>query len=147
MDGDRDMTDWDPEAFTRALIEDMRAHGGRPSSGPMAGQPLMILTTIGAKSGQPRTAIVTYHKDGDRYVVAGSKGGAPTHPAWYHNLVAHPEVTVEVDNQVFPARAIDTSDGERDRLWDDHVAALPAFGEYPKKTERRIPMVVLERAA
>jgi deazaflavin-dependent oxidoreductase (nitroreductase family) len=140
------VADWDPEAFTKGLIADMRAHGGRAASGPMAGKPLMILTTTGAKSGEPRTAIVTYHKDGDRYAVASSKGGAPTHPAWYHNLVANPDATVEVENQTFKVRAIETSGAERDRLWNDHVAVLPEFGEYPKKTNRTIPMLILERA-
>jgi deazaflavin-dependent oxidoreductase (nitroreductase family) len=141
------MTDWDPQAFTKALIADMRANGGRAASGPMAGKPLMILTTTGAKTGQPRTAIVTYHKDGDRYVVAASKSGAPTNPAWYHNLLAHPEATVEVDNQPLMVRATDSSGPERDRLWNDHVALLPEFGEYPKKTDRIIPMLLLERVA
>ena len=141
------MADWDPEAFTKALIEDMRAHGGRPASGPMAGKPLMILKTTGAKTGQPRTAIVTYHKDGDRYVIAASKSGAPTNPAWYHNLLANPEATVEVGNQTFKARATDTDGAERDRLWNEHVAVLPEFGEYPKKSNRRIPVLVLEKVA
>jgi deazaflavin-dependent oxidoreductase (nitroreductase family) len=141
------MADWDPEAFTNALIEDMRAHGGRPASGPMAGKPLMILKTTGAKSGQSRTAIVTYHTEGDRYVVAASKSGAPTNAAWYHNLLANPEATVEVDNQTFRARATETDGAERDRLWNAHVAVLPEFGEYPKKTDRRIPVLVLEKVA
>src|SRR6476659_9037042 len=110
------MTDWDPEAFTKSLISDMRANGGRPTSGPLAGKPLMILTSTGAKTEQQRRAIVTYHRDGDRYVVAASMGGAPTNPAWYHNLLAHPEATVEVDNETFPVRAIDTTGAERDRL-------------------------------
>jgi deazaflavin-dependent oxidoreductase (nitroreductase family) len=140
------MTDWDPEAWTRNLIADMRAHGGRPSSGPMAGKTLMILTTKGAKSGEDRTAIVTYHRDGDRWVIAASKSGAPTHPAWYHNLIAHPDATVEVDNQVLPVRAREATGEERDRLWNDHVAELPEFGEYPKITDRVIPMLVLEKA-
>jgi deazaflavin-dependent oxidoreductase (nitroreductase family) len=139
--------DWDPEAWTKALIADMRANGGRPASGPMAGKPLMILATTGAKTGKPWTAIVTYHRDHDRYVIAASKGGAPTHPAWYHNLIAHPDVTVEVDNETFPARATDTTGAERDRLWNDHVKLLPEFGEYPKKTDRTIPIVTLERVA
>ncbi|HEX3429116.1 MAG TPA: nitroreductase/quinone reductase family protein [Candidatus Limnocylindrales bacterium] len=140
------MTDWDPEAFTKALIEDMRAHGGRPSTGPMADRPLMVLTTTGARTGEPRTAIVTFHRDGDRYVIAASKGGADENPAWYQNLLTHPEVTVEADNETFKARATDTTGAERDRLWNDHVAARPEFGEYPKMTKRIIPMIVLERA-
>jgi deazaflavin-dependent oxidoreductase (nitroreductase family) len=141
------MTDWDPESFTKSLIADMRANGGRPASGPLAGKPLMILTSTGAKTAEPRTAIVTYHKDGDRYAIAASKGGAPTNPAWYHNLVVHPDANVEVDNEVFPVRAIETSGAERERLWNDHVAALPEFGEYPKKTDRIIPVLLLEREA
>jgi deazaflavin-dependent oxidoreductase (nitroreductase family) len=140
------MTDWDPEAWTRSLIADMREHGGQPSSGPMAGKPLIVLTSIGAKSGEPRTAIVTYHKDGDRWAIAASKGGDPKDPQWFHNLEAHPDVTIEVDNEQVPVHAVITSGAERDRLWNDHVAALPEFGEYPKKTDRVIPMILLERA-
>jgi deazaflavin-dependent oxidoreductase (nitroreductase family) len=140
------MTDWDPEAWTRSLIADMREHGGRPSSGPMAGKPLIVLTSIGAKTGEPRTAIVTYHKDGDRWAIAASKGGDPKDPQWFHNLEAHPDVTIEVDNEKVPVHAVVTHGAERDRLWNDHVAALPEFGEYPKKTDRVIPMILLERA-
>ena len=139
------MTDWDPEAWTRSLIADMREHGGRPSSGPMAGKPLIVLTSIGAKSGEPRTAIVTYHKDGDRWAIAASKGGDPKDPQWFHNLEVHPDVTIEVDNEQVPVHAVITSGAERDRLWNDHVAALPEFGEYLKKTDRVIPMILLER--
>jgi len=141
------MTDWDPTEFTKALIADMRAHGGRPASGPMAGKPLLVLTTTGARTGEPRTSIVTYHRDGDRYAIAASMGGAPKHPAWYHNLVANPEATIEVDNETFKVRATDTGGAERDRLWNEHVAQLPEFGEYPKKTDRTIPMLLLERVA
>jgi deazaflavin-dependent oxidoreductase (nitroreductase family) len=140
------MTEWDPEAWTRSLIADMREHGGRPSSGPMAGKPLIVLTSIGAKTGEPRTAIVTYHKDGDRWAIAASKGGDPKHPQWFHNLEVHPDVTIEVDNETVPVRAILTEGSERDRLWNDHVAALPEFGDYPSKTDRVIPMILLERA-
>jgi len=141
------MTDWDPAAWTRNLIADMRAHGGRAASGPMAGKPLIVLTSIGAKTGEPRTAIVTYHKDGDRWAIAASKGGDPKHPQWFHNLEAHPDVTIEVDNKHVPVHAVVTSGNERDRLWNDHVAQLPEFGEYPKKTDRVIPMILLERIA
>jgi deazaflavin-dependent oxidoreductase (nitroreductase family) len=139
------MTDWDPAAWTRNLIADMREHGGRPSAGPMAGKPLIILTSTGARTGEPRTAIVTYHKDGDRWAIAASKGGDPKDPLWFHNLEANPDVTIEVDNETVPVHAVVTSGAERDRLWNDHVAALPEFGEYPKKTDRVIPMILLER--
>lgn len=138
------MSEPDADAWTRNLIADMRAHAGRAASGPMAGKPLAILTTKGARTGKDRTAIVTYHLDGARYVIAASKGGAPSHPAWYHNLVAHPDVSMEVDAQVVPARATEVTGPERDRLWNDHVAELPEFGDYPAKTDRLIPVFVLE---
>src|SRR4029079_7436049 len=138
------MPDWDPEAWTRNLIADMRAHGGRPSSGPMAGKPLMILRTRGAKTGVERTAVVTYHRDGDRWVIAASKGGSPEHPQWYHNVLANPDTNVEVDNEVVPVHITEAEGAERDRLWNDHVAQLLEFGEYPKKTDRVIPMLVVE---
>ena len=141
------MAGWDPEAWTRNLIADMRANGGRPSSGPMAGKTLMVLTSKGAKTGESRTAVVTYHKDRDRWAIAASKGGADDHPQWYHNVKANPDVTIEVDNQVVQARASEATGAERDRLWDDHVAQLPEFGEYPKKTSRVIPMIVLEKVS
>ncbi|TMD29459.1 MAG: nitroreductase family deazaflavin-dependent oxidoreductase, partial [Chloroflexi bacterium] len=76
----------DLDPWTKGLVDDMRAHDGHVTSGPMAGRPLMLLTTTGARTGRPRNAIVTYTRDGDRYVIAGSKSGAPTHPAWFHNL-------------------------------------------------------------
>jgi deazaflavin-dependent oxidoreductase (nitroreductase family) len=136
---------WDPEAFKRALIEDMRANGGKVTSGPMAGKNLMLLTTTGAKSGQPRTAIVTYSRDGDAYVVAGSKGGAPTDPHWFDNIRVNPDVTAEAEGKVFKARSQVAEGADRDRLWERHVARWPEFGEYPKKTDRIIPMARLRK--
>ncbi len=137
----------DLDAWTRDLIADMRAHGGRPSeaSGWAAGKPFLILTSRGAKSGEDRTAITTYHKDGDRWAIAASKGGADEHPGWYWNLKAHPDATIEVDNELVPVRAVEATGAERDRLWNDHVAQLPEFAEYPTKTSRVIPMFLLER--
>ena len=135
-----ELDDW-----TRTLIDDMRAHGGRPTMGWAAGKPFIILTSKGAKSGRDRVAITTYHKDGDRWIIAASKSGADEHPQWYWNLKANPEATIEVDNELVPVRATEAEGAERDRLWDDHVAELPEFGEYPKKTDRLIPMFVLER--
>jgi deazaflavin-dependent oxidoreductase (nitroreductase family) len=135
----------DYEAFTQTLVADMRAHGGQVTSGPMAGRPLMLLTTNGAKSGQERTAIVTYTRDGDRYVIAASKGGASTNPAWFHNLRVNPEVTVEAGGEIFPARATVTEGAERDRLWNQHAAERPEFRDYPSRTRRVIPVIVLDR--
>jgi deazaflavin-dependent oxidoreductase (nitroreductase family) len=139
------MADYDPAAFTRAIIADMRANHGEITSGPMAGRPLLLLTTTGAKSGQPRQSIVTYTKDGNRFVIAASKGGAPTNPDWYHNLIANPVVEAEAGGEAFKARATVQEGAEHDRLWDAHVAARPEFGEYPEKSGRVIPIVTLER--
>src|SRR5215207_5745708 len=100
--------------WTRTLIEDMRAHGGRPSAatGWAAGKPFIILTTRGARSGEDRVAIVTYHTDRDRWVIAASKSGADENPAWYHNLKANPEVMIEVDNQQVRVRATEVAGAE-----------------------------------
>ena len=134
----------DYAAFTRLLMDDIRSHGG-PTTGPMAGRPLMILTTKGARTGNERTAIITYTRDGDRYVIAASKSGAPTNPAWFYNLRADPVVTVETGGETFKARATVTDGEERDRLWDHHATERPEFREYPKITDRVIPMILLER--
>jgi deazaflavin-dependent oxidoreductase (nitroreductase family) len=134
----------DYEAFTRMLTDDIRTNG-RVTAGPMAGRPLLILTTKGAKSGEEREAIVTYTRDGDRYVIAASKSGAPTNPAWFYNLQAHRRVRVEAGGETFDARATVTSGEERDRLWTQHAEERPEFREYPTLTDRVIPMILLER--
>src|ERR671927_20150 len=109
------MADWN--AFNRSLIAEYRATGGQVT-GQFAGAPLLLLTTTGARSGQPRTTPLAYTVDGDRLVVIASKGGAPTHPDWYHNLRAQPEVTVELGTETFPARATIPQGAERQRLFD-----------------------------
>jgi deazaflavin-dependent oxidoreductase (nitroreductase family) len=140
------MSDFDPAAFENALIEDMRAHGGEVTTGPLKGHPLLVMTSRGAKTGEPRRSILTWHRvDGD-YVVAGTAGGSPTTPSWVHNIREDPEVTIEVGNRTYEATAAMVEGPERDRLWKDHVAQLPWFGEYPKKTDRRFPMVRLTPA-
>ncbi len=93
------------EDFNRELIKDLRAHGGKATSGPFQGRDVLILTTKGAKSGQLRENPLAYTRDGDNLVVVGSKGGGPSHPAWFHNLVTHPEVMVEAGGESFEARA------------------------------------------
>jgi deazaflavin-dependent oxidoreductase (nitroreductase family) len=139
------MPDTDPRAaysaMTEALISEHRANKGQITSGPFAGRPVLLLTTTGAKSGLPRLAPLIYTPDGDRYVIAATKGGAPTHPAWYHNLVAHPIVTVEVGGETFEARARVTEGAERERL----IALNPQFHDVQQRTTRVIPVVVLER--
>jgi deazaflavin-dependent oxidoreductase (nitroreductase family) len=138
------MANWDPAAFSRALIADIREHGGEVTVGPMAGRTLLILTTTGAKTGQPRVSVVTYTRDGDAYVVAASKHGMPTNPSWFANLVANPTVTVEAEDKTTEATALVAEGADRDRLWARHVEAHPAFADYPEKTGGRvIPMIRL----
>ena len=140
------MTDFDPKAFEDALIEEMRAHEGKVTTGPLAGHPLLVLTDRGAKTGQERRAILTYSRDDGDYVVAGTAGGSPTTPAWVHNLREHPDVEIEVENRLTPATATIVAGSERDRLWNQHVETLPWFADYPKQTGRTIPMVRLTPA-
>jgi deazaflavin-dependent oxidoreductase (nitroreductase family) len=138
----------DPKAFEDALIEDMRAHGGEVTNGPLKGHPLLVLRSRGAKSGEERRAILTYSRDGDDYVVAGTAGGSPATPGWVHNLDEHPTARIEADNREFDATATVVADGpERDRLWQQHVTRLPWFADYPTQTGRVIPMVRLRPAA
>lgn len=136
----------DYDAWTRALMNDIREHGG-PSQGPMAGRPLMVLTSTGAKSGEARSAVVTFTRDGDHYVIAASKSGAPTNPSWYYNLLANPTATVETGGEKFQVRATEVKGGERERLWNQHAEERPEFRDYPSKTTRVIPVFVLERVA
>jgi deazaflavin-dependent oxidoreductase (nitroreductase family) len=133
--------------WTDAMIADMRAHAGQVTEGQLAGYPHLIITTTGARTGKPRTTVLAYSRDDSRYVIAATAGGAPRHPAWYHNLVANPKVTIEVDGKVFDAMARPAEGDERVRLWQNHVARLPYFADYPSKTSRVIPVIALERAS
>jgi deazaflavin-dependent oxidoreductase (nitroreductase family) len=135
------MADWDRDAFENALIEDMRAHGGVVTQGPLAGHPILVLTMTGAKSGKDRRALLTYSKDGDDYVVAGTAGGSPTTPAWVHNVEANPDVRIEVDNGQHAATARIVPEDERQPLWERHIEALPHFAGYPEQAKRFIPLV------
>ncbi len=130
--------------FNLKIIEEFRANGGE-TFGPFKGRPLLLLTTTGAKSGEERTTPLVYSKDGDRLVIIASMGGAPKHPAWYLNLVANPKATVEVGAEKFTARASVAEGAERERLYAQQAAEMPAFNEYQEKTTRQIPVVVLER--
>jgi deazaflavin-dependent oxidoreductase (nitroreductase family) len=134
----------DLKQFNENLIAEYRATGGKVT-GQFAGAPLLLLTTIGARSGQPRTMPLVHSTDGDRLVIIASKGGAPTNPDWYHNLVANPEVTVELGSETFRARATVAEGAERERLYAQQAALMPNFAEYQKNTTRQIPVVVLER--
>ena len=134
-----------PPGFDQDIIDQFRANQGRIVRGPFEGRPLLLLTTTGARSGRPLTKPLGFTRDGERYVVIASKGGAPTHPAWYHNLVAHPQVTVEVGGDRFAARSIVTEGAERERLFAQQAAQIPVFASYQQMTTRQIPVVVLER--
>lgn len=132
--------------FDDDLIAHFRKNRGTITEGPFTGRDVLVLTTTGAKSGEPRTHPLVYTRDGDRYLIIASNDGAPTHPSWYHNLRAHLEVTVEVGPQQFRARAIPVAGGaERRRLYDQHAATNSGFKEYEKKTDRVIPAILLER--
>ena len=128
----------------KAIIDEFRANSGKVG-GVFAGKTLLLLHTVGAKSGQERINPVAYVKDGDRLVIIASKGGAPTNPDWYYNILANPLVTVEVGTEQFQARAAISSETERTRLYNQMVAMRPVFAEYRRKTTRVIPVITLTR--
>lgn len=131
--------------FNQALIRDLRANGGRASGGPFRGGDVLILTTKGARTGEPRENPLAYSRDNGNLVIVASKGGGPTNPAWYHNLVANPTVTVEVLGKKFDATARVVEGEEYERLFTQHARRMPGFNEYRRMTSRKIPVVVLER--
>ncbi len=133
--------DWDE--YNRQVIEEFRANDGRVG-GPFEGAPMVLLHTTGARTGNERINPLMYLPDGDRVVVFASKGGAPDNPDWYHNLVANPRVTIEVGDATRPAVARPVTGEERDRLYAEQVRRYPQFGEYEKKTSRRIPVVAID---
>jgi deazaflavin-dependent oxidoreductase (nitroreductase family) len=130
--------------WNQSIIDEFRANQGKVG-GTFAGKTLLILHTIGAKSGQERINPVAYVADGDRLVIIASKGGAPTNPDWYYNILAHPLVTVEVGTEQFRAHASIASEPERTRLYDQMVAVMPGFADYRRKTTRIIPVIILTR--
>jgi deazaflavin-dependent oxidoreductase (nitroreductase family) len=135
------MSDWNSK-----IIDEFRAKNGLGIG--FFGDGLLLLTTRGAKSGREHTVPLAYHRDGDRYVVIASMGGAPRHPAWYHNLLAHGEAEAEVGSERFTVRATPIPSGpERDRLYEQQAQIMPGFRDYETKTTRKIPAVVLERVA
>jgi deazaflavin-dependent oxidoreductase (nitroreductase family) len=131
--------------FNHATIDEFRANNGKVG-GYFAGANMLLLHTIGAKSGQARTNPLVYITDGDRLVVIASKGGADRNPDWYYNLLANPIVTVELGTEQFQARATAVrEEPERSRLYAKMVEHRPGFAEYEQKTRRKIPAIVLER--
>jgi deazaflavin-dependent oxidoreductase (nitroreductase family) len=132
----------------RDVVTQFRSDNGKISSGMFKGARLLLLTTSGAKSGKERINPLAFSRDGDNYVVIASKGGSPRHPDWYFNILANPEVSVEVATRSgvdkFAAHARIAQGDERQRLYDAQAAMMPNFAEYQKKTSREIPVVVLE---
>ena len=126
------------------IIEEFRANAGKVG-GPFEGAPMILIHHIGAKTGTERVNPLAYLPDGDDMIIAASKGGAPTNPDWYHNLKAHPQITVEVGTDTFPVDATEETGAERDELWRRLVAERPGFGDYEKKTSRVIPRFRLTR--
>ncbi len=126
-------------------VADFRAHGGRITQGPLTGSNLLLLTTTGAKSGEPHVSPLGFSRDGERWVVVGSNSGYAHDPAWVANIRADPHVGVEVGTEACPAIARITTGDERQRLWEAHKAAIPIFERYETMTDRELPVVMLER--
>jgi len=136
------MTDWNE--FNRTVVDEFRQAAGKVS-GMFEGAPMILITHKGAKSGTEYTTPLVYTRSGDDYVIIASKGGSPEHPQWFRNLVASPDVTVEVGTERFPARARVAEGEERARLYRAQADQMSNFDEYAKATTREIPVVVLER--
>lgn len=134
----------DMHAFNQNLIDEFRANDGK-LSGRMANSTLLLLTTTGARSGQPRTVPLGYGRDGDRLIVVAANAGAPAHPDWYHNLLANPDVTVELPGERFAARAVVLERADREHIIARQGEIVPWLPAQQQKTSREIPIVAFER--
>lgn len=128
----------------QGIIEEFRTHHGSVG-GYFAGRTLLLLTHTGAKTGAERTNPLAYRREGDRIFVFASKGGAPSHPDWYRNLIANPDVTVEIGDDTFRARAVEVTGPERDAIYARQAESWASFGEYQEGLDRTIPVVELVR--
>ena len=128
----------------QGIINEFRANAGKVG-GPFSGATLLLLHTVGAKSGQERINPVACFADGERFVIFASKAGAPTHPDWYHNVVANPLVTVEVGTEKFQAQAAVVPEPERTNIYNPMIKVMPGFAEYQQKTTRVIPVITITR--
>lgn len=134
----------DPNDFNQAIIAEFRANAGKVG-GNFEGAPMILVHHRGARTGTERVAPLVYQAVGDAYAVFASKGGAPTHPQWYLNLVANPETTVEVGAETIPVRARVATGAEREQIWSTQKELMPGFAEYERTAQgREIPVVVLE---
>ena len=133
--------------YNEQLIREFRANKGQVGhlGGFLKDFPVLLLTTTGAKSGRPHTTPLMYVRDGGRPVVFASAGGSPKNPAWYHNLLAHPEVGVEIGEESFGAVAVVAQGAERERLWELAVDSNPPLGSYRETLNRRIPLITLQQ--
>lgn len=129
--------------FNRGIVDEFRANQGKVG-GPFEGAPMILVNHQGAKSGKPYTTPLVYTRDGDNYVIIASKAGAPEHPQWFHNLVANPDITIEVGRDTIPVRARVSEGDERARLYRAQADLMPNFDDYAKATTREIPVIVLE---
>jgi deazaflavin-dependent oxidoreductase (nitroreductase family) len=141
---DSPLTAADVNDFNRQLINEFRANGGKLSGG-FGRVPMLLLTTTGAKSGRKHTTPLAYRPDGDDIYVFGSFAGGPKNPAWYHNLVADPNVTIEVGPDTVDATAVLLTGDERDRIFELQKKDIPNFADYEAKTTRVIPVIRLDR--
>jgi deazaflavin-dependent oxidoreductase (nitroreductase family) len=132
--------------FNQQIMDEFRANDGKVGGG-FDGAPMVLLTTTGAKSGNRRTNPLVCLVEGDRVYIFASKAGAPTNPAWYHNLVANPRVTVERGSETYEADAVVVTGPERDRLFAAQASVMPGFADYQAKTSRVIPVVELRRVS
>jgi deazaflavin-dependent oxidoreductase (nitroreductase family) len=128
-------------------VKRYRETGGEEGHIWKKGSKILLLTTKGRKSGEPRTTPLIYENADGNYVIVASKGGTPENPGWYENLSKDPQVELQVMDEVFPARARTADGEERERLWTLAAQQWPDYDEYQKKTDREIPVVVLERSA
>lgn len=136
------MSDGDDELFGDEHVQAYRESGGQRGY-HWRGATILLLTTTGRISGEPRTTPLIERSDGDRHVVVASKGGAPEHPGWYENILADPDVEIQVQADVIPVRASTAEGAERERLWSLMTEVWPAYDDYARKTDREIPVVVL----
>jgi deazaflavin-dependent oxidoreductase (nitroreductase family) len=133
--------------FGEEHVRRYRETGGEVGHIWKEGSTILLLTTTGRTSGEPRTTPLIYAEDGDRYVIVASQGGAPDDPGWYKNLARDPDVELQVLDEVFPAHAHTAEGEERERLWARANEVWPHYAEYAERTDRRIPVVVLERTS
>ncbi len=134
--------DWD--AFNAKIIDEFRANDG-VVGGMFEGATLLLLHHRGAKTGTERVTPLVYRPDGERWILFASKAGAPKHPGWYHNLVANPEVRIEVGTETLNVLSTELAGAERDRIFEAQKTEVPQFAEYEAQTTRTIPVLALSR--